>query len=257
MEPYAKLPLVLLSELASGKWDSNNCRIAEWLLNHLEKVETLSIQQLAAETFVSKSAVSRFCRDVGLEDFSELRELWQSAQSNFTAYGQNLPPWEQAAYLAGMVKDSLDMAVETLDYAALDRLVADLRQTGRAALLGLLKSESVALNLQSELIQLGVSTVTKLSYREQLDYLNSAGQDNLIIILSYRGLYFDYGLPRDILRRRPPLKLWLVAGNPELKTRYPTANVLSFCSKLDYASHPHQLQFVANLIAQRYAAQAG
>ena len=40
MAYYGKLPIVLLSELASGKEDSYNCRIAAYLLRHL--VESIS-----------------------------------------------------------------------------------------------------------------------------------------------------------------------------------------------------------------------
>ena len=66
MSYYGKLPIVLLSETASGKEDSYNCRIAAWLLGHLG--ENITAEQIAKECFVSKSAVSRFCREVGFED---------------------------------------------------------------------------------------------------------------------------------------------------------------------------------------------
>ena len=36
MAYYGKLPIVLLSELAAGKEDSNNCRIARYLLERLD-----------------------------------------------------------------------------------------------------------------------------------------------------------------------------------------------------------------------------
>ena len=67
MAYYTKLPIVLLSELAAGKEDSNNCRIARYLLERLDCLEDVSIEGLAAECFVSKATVSRFCRDIGLD----------------------------------------------------------------------------------------------------------------------------------------------------------------------------------------------
>ena len=73
MAYYEKLPIVLLSELASGREDSYNCRIASWLLGHLG--EQVSAKEIAQACFVSISAVSRFCKDIGLEDFYALREL--------------------------------------------------------------------------------------------------------------------------------------------------------------------------------------
>lgn len=91
MAYYTKLPIVLLSELAAGKEDSNNCRIARYLPERLDCLEDVSIEGLAGECFVSKATVSRFCRDIGLEDFSELRDLLRQTEKTFTLYGQGLP----------------------------------------------------------------------------------------------------------------------------------------------------------------------
>ena len=65
MAYYEKLPIVLLSELAAGPEDSYNCRIAAWLLGHLG--EQVSADDVARGCYVSKSAVSRFCRDIGVD----------------------------------------------------------------------------------------------------------------------------------------------------------------------------------------------
>ena len=88
---YGKLPIVLLSELAAGREDSNNCRIARYLLGRLDCLEGVSVEKLAAECFVPKATVSRFCRDIGLEDFSELRDLLRQTEKTFTLYGEGLP----------------------------------------------------------------------------------------------------------------------------------------------------------------------
>ena len=50
MAYYEKLPIVLLSELASGREDSYNCRIAAWLLRHLG--EQVSAEEIARACFV-------------------------------------------------------------------------------------------------------------------------------------------------------------------------------------------------------------
>lgn len=92
MAYYTKLPIVLLSELAAGREDSNHCRIARYLLERFDHLDDVSIEGLAADCFVSKATVSRFCRDIGLEDFGELRGLLRQTEKTFTLYGKGLPP---------------------------------------------------------------------------------------------------------------------------------------------------------------------
>lgn len=257
MAYYGKLPIVLLSELAARKEDSNNCRIARYLLDRLDHLEETSVELLAEECFVSKSTVSRFCRDIGLEDFSELRDLLRQTEKTFTLYGKSLPPKAQGLDFCQRVNESLTLAANTMDYEALDRLAAELCQAHRAAVFGLLKAETAAINLQSDLVMLGKNTVTKVSFREQMDFLAAAQRSDLVIIFSYTGIYFDYGLPQDILRKGQ--KVWLVTGSPDIRERFaakglPTHRLLTFQSKQDFASHPYQLQMAASLIAQRYGA---
>ena len=78
MDYYGKLPIVLLSEIACSKDDTYRCRIASYVLGRIGKA--LSVEEIARDCFVSKSAVSRFCREIGLEDFGELKELQAKAE---------------------------------------------------------------------------------------------------------------------------------------------------------------------------------
>lgn len=257
MAYYTKLPIVLLSELAAGREDSNNCRIARYLLERLDCLEDVSIEKLAAECFVSKATVSRFCREIGLEDFGELRDLLRQTEKTFTLYGQGLPPKEQGLDFCGRVQESLRLVADTLDYEALGRLAGEIKEAKRVAAFGLLKAETAAISLQSDLTMLGKNALTKVAFREQMDYLSSAGPEDLVIIFSYTGIYFDYGLPRHVLRGGP--NVWLVTGCPDIRERFaqkglPAHRLLMFRSEQDFASHPYQLQMAASLIAQRVGA---
>ena len=145
MSYYGKLPIVLLSEQAAGREDSYNCRIAAYLLGRLG--EAVSAEEVAKACYVSKSAVSRFCRDIGLEDFSELKDLLRGTKKTFETLGGDLPPRERGAAFARLAAASMELAAHTLDYEALDRLAADVSRAARVACFGLLKAETAALSL--------------------------------------------------------------------------------------------------------------
>ena len=155
MAYYGKLPIVLLSELAAGKEGSNNCRISRYLLERLDCLEDVSIEKLAAECFVSKATVSRFCRDIGLEDFGELRDLMRQTEKTFTLYGRGLPPKDQGLDFCRRVQGSLGLVAESLDYEALGRLAEEIKEAKRVAAFGLLKAEAAAISLQGDLTMLG------------------------------------------------------------------------------------------------------
>lgn len=67
---YGKLPIMFLSGMVSADKGSTNGRLAAYILEHIDEVKQDSIRDLAAKTYVSTSSISRFCRDIGLQDFT-------------------------------------------------------------------------------------------------------------------------------------------------------------------------------------------
>ncbi len=47
--------------------------LAQYIINNKNEISTLSIQQLSEKTFVSKSAIHRFCKKIGMDGFNELK----------------------------------------------------------------------------------------------------------------------------------------------------------------------------------------
>ena len=85
---YGKLPVVFLSTIASEKKDNTNSQIAAYLLDHLEESRSMGIRDLAEACSVSVSSLSRFCREIGLRDFAELKELLLTSDLLFQTSGE-------------------------------------------------------------------------------------------------------------------------------------------------------------------------
>ena len=66
---YWKLPIIMMSEIVSSRADSTNGHIASYILRHMDELKNDSIRDVAAKANVSPSSISRFCRDIGLQDF--------------------------------------------------------------------------------------------------------------------------------------------------------------------------------------------
>ncbi len=89
------------------------------------------------------------------------------------------------------------------------------------------------MNLQCDLAMLGKQAFAKVAFREQMEYLKNARDDDLAVVFSYRGVYFDYDLPYE--GRHTNARVWLVTGNSEKQAGVKAQGILSFESRLDFA----------------------
>lgn len=249
---YDKLPIVFLSTLASEKKDSTNSQIASYLLNHLEEIKDIGIQDMAKECHVAMSSISRFCKEIGLHDFNELRELLVSTNMNFEQNSLSSSGGERLKAYSLKVKESIEMVEYSIDIKQIDLLCQEIKRYEKVAAFGLLKAGTIAFNLQTDLLMLGKQIYSNISYKQQLQYILSSTKEDLIIIFSYTGCYFDYPDLRALKNKLNAPQIWLISSKQETYPEF-IDHVITFDSLQDQNSHPYQLQFIAGLIGQEYA----
>lgn len=250
---YFKLPIVFLSEMVSGKADTTNEYIASWLLRNKEDIQDYSLRELAARMNTSASSLSRFCRDIGLHDFNELKELSTINDTQFLKQSSCQTPESQKDSTLRAVVDGVTQACRSLDMDKIVQLARDIDQYERVAAFGVGKAEGVAMNLQIDLIAQGKYAVTKLPFSEQISYIESANENDLIIIFSFTGVYFNYGFPdfSGHPRLKKP-KIYFITSDRKAAAAGKFDEVILFDSDQNYASHPYQLQIIADIISQQY-----
>lgn len=250
---YGKLPIIFLSTIASENDGTTNCQIANYILGNIEAIKKYTISDLAKSCHVANSSISRFCREIGLDDFTELKELINNNSMEFQTYSDAETTKQRAVEFSKNTIQSLENAVNTVNYSAIDELVKDIDIYDNIAVFGLLKAQTVAMNLQSDLLMLGKVVTSKLPFKEQVEYLNTASKDQLVIIFSYKGIYFDYWYPKRIPKYSSKPKIYFITSNKDVKENEYFDRVIHFDSLQDYASHPFQLQLIGSIIAQSYA----
>lgn len=247
-----RFEVALLSAAASERGGTTNAAIAHFILGHPGEVRSMGIVELARACSVGTGSVSRFCRDIGLRDFAELREIL--AQPDVAEQG---PPEDggfstRAERLWRGAAERMARAAASLDESAVARLCADIASHENVAVFGLLKSAGVAANLQADLLLCGKRVVTHVSYAEQMRHLATAGPDDLMILFSYTGSYFDYGDVRGIREQLAHTKVWMVCGGKVALPPY-VGDAVHFDSAGDRTGHPYQLQIIETIIAAEYA----
>lgn len=247
---YRKLPVVLLGVVSTEPAGSTNAVIAEYLLTHRSEAAAMGVRQLADECAVGTGSISRFCREVGLGSFAELKDALAECEDAFEQVeGPDLPTaWGKRASLA------MGQAALTVSRPKLQELVREIGERRRVEAYGMLKAEAAALCLQTDLLLLGKRVHTKVAYGEQMARILTAPEDGLLIIFSYTGDYFSYReFGPDELRHLRRSNIWMVCPRGVELPDF-VSDVVSFDSDGSQLGHPYQLQAVASLIAQEFAA---
>ncbi len=200
---YGKLPIVLLSTLATQADGTTDCNIAHFILENPQRASRMTIVELARSCHASVSSVSRFCREIGLCDFAELRELIRHADWRFDAGVQSAQAQERLHSTLHVLHESLEALENSVDMEQIGVLCRKIDAYERVAVFGLLKAGTAAQCLQADLLLLGKVAVCKLPFAKQIEYMEQAAERDLILIFSYSGIYFDYlhrRIPRGLRR---------------------------------------------------------
>lgn len=251
---YDKLPVVFLSTLAAEKKDSTNSVIAEYILAHQSELADVGIKELAEKCHVGTGSISRFCKEIGLNDFAELKVLLGNTAYRFDKEDTiSADPLERMQSWSRHICGSIQNVVTQETLRGTERLCQDIRTYDKVSAFGMLKAETAAINLQVDLMMLGKQIHTAVPYAEQTEHILNAGKDELILIFSYTGSYFEYQSFRAKEKHLALPKIWMICGSDK-KMPWFVDDVIRFVSPLDQQSHPYQLLAVSGMISQQYAA---
>ena len=252
--PNSRLPSMLLTCYNSEKHGSVNHTLSKYLLEHIDTIKDLNIKDLADACFMSPSTVSRFCKSLGLSDFNELKqEFYMIDYYRDQKFAK--PELIEEDFLLNISKEIIDLH-QHLDYSKLKQLVEDLYNYKEVAVFGSMQSYSAALYLQTELYVSRKIVCCKESQKNQLAYYKETTDENLIIIFSATGSYFNLIFERKshIPYLKKP-KVWVITYNPHLKIENPDIDELIFVKndEITYANHPLKFSLIADMIAGMYA----
>ena len=252
------LIIILLSTLNDEAKGSNNYKIAKFMIENMRDLEDYSLTDLAQACYVSNSSISRFCRDIGLKNFSELK----NQIAKFSVESANLKrKFDYEESDSSMFNSYVKNVISNLNYflennieKQIDTLVQEIRSYQKVAAFGYMQSESIACNLQFDLQTSGKLIFSCFNTKDQADYIADADENNLIIIFSKSGTYFDRIFPRakpfKSNKRKP--KICMITSDQSIE--YPFIDFyIRYNSKGGYASHPYPLQLISDLICIKYS----
>ncbi len=180
-----------IAESASRLRKSEN-KVAQYILQHPDKVIHMRIIDLATAACVSEPTVVRFCRAIGYDGFQSFKLAMAQQLASSPSFGQiALTESDTAADLSHKVFDatidSLLTVRDQLDNDALDQAVSVLSAAKRVEFFGFGASGLVASDAQQKFFRLKVATAAYSDHHMQNMSAMSMEPGDVVVAISQSG----------------------------------------------------------------------
>lgn len=172
-------------------------QLAQYILKNREQIEKYSIQELAEMTFVSKSAIHRFCKKIGLDGYNELKvKLAQDITIENTNVNQidvNFPFDASdgnrmiAQKLLRLYESAITDTHNFIDMEELNKVVLLLYNAEIIDIYTHAHNINVAENFQDKMRSIGRMVNCSETFYDQRCMATASGKNHVAMILSYSG----------------------------------------------------------------------
>jgi len=174
-------------------------KIADYLLNNIEEVFTLSIQELAEKTGVSEAAWVRFCKLLG---YSGLKDFKKAYVMNGLAREKSEAGEEEQLYTDIKGYTSIESIIDNvsllngraisdtqkiLDANSVKEAIDVLSKAGKILFLGVGASGLVAQDAAYKFVRIGKNAIAPTDFHMQLTHTYLLGENDVAVIISYSG----------------------------------------------------------------------
>ena len=234
-------------------------KIADYVLEHQEETQYVSITDLSAQCGVAVSTVSLFCRKLKLAGFNDFKlELARAAlpaRAAFSEPGSEITEGDSAAAVMGKVlsavQDALNNAYHMLSEQEIIRAADLLRRAGQVVCLGQGNHSVVALAAWAQFSTTSPKFKTIKDSHMQTVVLSTLAEGDAVLYFSYSGATHELLEAVEVIRNR--------GGKLILVTRYPNSPASAYADAVLLCGpneQPFQFGSTSALIAQLYVVEA-
>ena len=234
-------------------------KIADYVLEHQEETQYVSITDLSAQCGVAVSTVSLFCRKLKLAGFNDFKlELARAAlpaRAAFSEPGSEITEGDSAAAVMGKVlsavQDALNNAYHMLSEQEIIRAADLLRRAGQVVCLGQGNHSVVALAAWAQFSTTSPKFKTIQDSHMQTVVLSTLAEGDAVLYFSYSGATHELLEAVEVIRNR--------GGKLILVTRYPNSPASAYADAVLLCGpneQPFQFGSTSALIAQLSVVEA-
>ena len=179
----------LLSIINENETDSSSYALAMYLLKNFAKLEKLSIEDTVEANFVSTSGVRRFCRSIGYNNFSNMKEDAYEWEYQFKKYIDSAEKFNDRQKIKEIANNIFQETDENVDEKMIDHLVDLIRTSTNVVFLASEFSVITIKEFQQSLVTFGkIVKIVSSSYVNE-EVITSLKENDLLISISITGVY--------------------------------------------------------------------
>lgn len=243
---------LLYSMIENEKMGSVNYSIASYIVENIASLKYCSSTELAKQCNVSKASISRFCRNLGLEDYFDLKVLIHIYEIDMVMqekYSFQQTSQDGIDAFLDEIQNNIKVMKETIDRSLLAEMVGYIHTCEHVYLMGTQQSAAIASSLTANLLSYSKLTICVNDYKEQKEILTKLKENDVVIVFSATGSFFERLFRNMQTLHNVKGKIYLIT-NVQIDYDFLT-HVVRLGSKYDFASN-ELLYVYASLIAIEY-----
>lgn len=245
----------LSSIINSEKMDNINYVLAQYLLENLNRISNISILELTEECFTSRSAVRRFCAQLGYDNFSELKKsVTRLVFPSNLKYRDIRDYSDYQSLIKKLIEDMIKDIDEQFTTEKINSLCELIHKDVNVVFLCPNNTSGTIIKFQQELMFASkVINVISASFTTN-EVLESLGESDIVITISVSGKFAE--MSQEFVKSLKGHKL-LITGNQERKLKDGYEEVL-YISKQSITNDYHSIYgkygitYILDLLSMQY-----
>lgn len=171
--------------------------IARYILNHGDDVLSMSVKELAKNTYTSPATIVRLCKKIGLEGYNDFK-IKYSAELQYDLHHSNRIdvnfPFEKkdthpmiCHKLASLSEEVIADTIKLIDFDQLEKIVDLLYQSHDIDIYGSGNSLLAAMSFQHKMMRIARNVNLKALHGEQVFLSYNSDEKRIAVIISYSG----------------------------------------------------------------------
>lgn len=208
----------LISIMNETDKDETYHNLARILVENIDKIKNMSITQLADLCYVSSATISRFCRELGFQNFSAFKTALEGSYGFEVDYNNeykdsHVSIKDKINYLQNETLDSLKSINNAINIDDLLELVKTIHDTKNIVFFSQSHYQFLALYLQQRLALFKKIIYIDVEQRRQISRAEQMDENSLAIIYSPRGQSFTFSRVSSLLSKNKTKTILITQNN--------------------------------------------
>ena len=188
---------MILDISQDNKYTETEKEVVDYLMNHLDLLEELSINDLAKKTYTSNATIIRLCRKTGYSGYKALKvDLIKEREANkyivesvdyTTPFQFNETTEEIMKNMFSLYQESIKQVYSSLDIDVLKSMAHEIIHKKRIFLFSYGDTQTTVINFTNKLVKVNIFPTLATQFGEERHISKRMNKDDYALIISYRG----------------------------------------------------------------------